>query len=265
MTERRLIVVAHYDGAGRLGKDLLGCLQRLLALPSTDVVLVSTGLDPSPYAALLAGLRIIVRENHGYDFYSWRAGLLSSDLTRYAEVLLFNSSFYVLDQQKFIDLVARPGDIDAEMRGLTVSWEKAFHAQSYYLTFSPRVVASESFGRFWSEMTPLSRRQEVIRKYEIGLSRTLSAHFRIESIFEPTELERAVMLERYLRAYPPRSRWSLTPTYARYRTRLNPSLLLWDSIAERYGIVKKQLVSENPHGLDITELRRRVEDVVGQA
>src|SRR5262249_21110521 len=161
-------------------------------------------------------------------FYSWRQGLLESALENYTEAVLINSSFYVLDVGRFLAILRPPLPASTDVRGLTVSWELGFHAQSYFLQLSQRAMLSDEFQRFWQEMTPLSVRQEVIGRYELGLSAALSQRFRIDSIFQPGDYEKFVMIGRKFPNLRWTERFTLASGYDQFRIYLNPSLLLWD-------------------------------------
>ena len=251
---RKIIVMAHFEPDGRLSDDWLRLLELLRAGGFADLVLVSTGLDAARYAEALDGVRVMVRENVGYDFYSWRQAIAGTDLSGYREAVLINNSFFVVDPSKFCALLAAPMPDGSHVRGLTVSWEIAHHAQSYFLQFSQTAIASDAFQAFWSSVEPVSDRATVIARYEIGLSRELGRHFPIEPIFRPGPYEKFLMMRRGLR----NSSWVNAATLAQgfeaAKGALNPSLMLWDCLLPLYGIVKKQLARENPLNFRIDDL-----------
>jgi rhamnosyltransferase len=255
MGRDKLILIAHFDPAARLTRDWLQLLDELRSPEFADLVLISTGLDPAPYQSRLAGVHVIVRENIGYDFYSWRQGLLEVPPTTYEEVVLLNTSFYVADAVKFSALLRQQMPPEARVRGLTVSWEEAYHAQSYFLQFSREVLQSEAFKRFWRDMRPVSARQTVIDLYEVGLARQLSREFPIEPILALGPYERFLMLRRGLKDASRIPADKLEEAFDFYKKAFNPSLLLWDCLLHRYGIVKRQLVQENPFRAPIDEVR----------
>jgi rhamnosyltransferase len=256
--EKKLIVIAHFDAAGILSKDWLTFLALLKSEAFADLVLVSTGLNAQRYTEQLAGVRVIVRDNVGYDFYSWRQGILESSLERYDELTLINSSFFVPDAQKFIAVLRQPMPSGAQIRGLTVSWQWEFHAQSYFLQFSREVVGSASFQSFWRDMQPISERNDVVLNYEIGLSKALGKEFRIESIFPVGPYEKFLLLRRGLKDPSWVNAATLDRGYEQFKSAFNPSLMLWDALLFRYGIVKKQFVTQNPFNWPIDELRNFV-------
>jgi rhamnosyltransferase len=255
MAHDKLILIAHFDPAGALSRDWLELLANLRASGFADLVLISTRLNLALYEERLAGVRVVVRENVGYDFYSWRHGLLELPLRGYDEVVLLNSSTFVLDAGKFSRVLRQPMPADARVRALTVSWQEGFHAQSYFLQFGRAVLESAVFKRFWQDMHPVSDRQTVIDLYEVGLSRQLGREFPIEPIFALGPYERFLMLRRGLKDASKIPVAQMEEAYEFYKQSLNPCLLLWDCLLHRYGIVKKQLVHENPFRAPIDEVR----------
>jgi Rhamnan synthesis protein F len=254
----KIILIAHFDAAGRLTADWRRLIARLKAEDFAELVLISTGIDASAYRESLQGVRVIERENIGYDFYSWRQAIVEPAFEAYHEAILINNSFYVVDAAKFCAALRAPLPGDVHFRGLTVSWERAFHAQSYFLQFSAEAIRSEAFGRFWRQMRPLSDRMAVIEHYELGLSRELGREFPVGSTLEIGPYEKFLMLRRGLK----NSSWvnaaNLDEGYERAKTFMNPSLMLWDCLLQAYGIVKKQLVHQNPLNWPIEELKQFV-------
>jgi rhamnosyltransferase len=252
----KIILLAHYEPDGRLSEDWCRLLRLLRAGGFADVVLVSTGLDAERYREALEGTRTIIRENVGYDFYSWRRAIAETSLSDYREAILINNSFHIVDPERFCEVLQAPLPGDVDVRGLTASWEIAYHAQSYFMQFSNAAVRSAPFESFWANLEPVSDRTSVIGRYEIGLSRELSRHFRIDSIFRPGPYEKYLLLRRGLK----NSSWvngaTLERGYEAAKGVLNPALMLWDCLLPRYGIVKKQLVHQNP-------LNWPIENIVG--
>jgi hypothetical protein len=143
-----------------------------------------------------------------------------------------------------------------QIRGLTVSWQKGFHAQSYFLQFTAEVIRSETFKKFWWEMQPISERESVIDNYEVGFSRELCQQFRIDPILSIGDYEKFLLLRRVLKDPSVINGSNLEHAYQQLKNVFNPSILLWEPLLIRFGIAKKQLVHENPFNFPIDELRR---------
>lgn len=119
------------------------------------------------------------RENTCPDFGSWKAGIsLLAQEYKPDSVLLANDSVF----GPFYDLAT----IIATMKkrfdvwGMTDSLEIDYHLQSYFLYFNKSVIYSNAWTSFWQNVDVALTKQEVIDKYEIGLTKALlSAKFRL--------------------------------------------------------------------------------------
>lgn len=188
--------MAHSDPQGRLGPHVRRQVQAL-ADAFDEVIVVSTAnLRPESSAWLRSRVDLIERANYGYDFYSYRTGLASRDLRRHDEVVICNDSYVgplrgytrILD-----DMAGRPIDF----WGLTETDRVQHHVQSFFMAFRPWAIESEAFRNFWDRMEPLSDRMTVIRRYEVGLSRTLyEAGFASAAYFQETAADRRIARRR---------------------------------------------------------------------
>jgi len=227
---RRAFVVAHYDPAGRVARHLRGLVTHLASLGR--VVFVSTNLTDAEATALRTpAVEVITRPNEGYDFYSYRRGIEAlGDLAAIDELLLLNSSFVCLEPptltRRFFEC-SRP---DIDVLGLTSNYEYAAHIQSYWISFeSRRVLDSPAFAQWWREMEPVSQRDLVIPRYEVGLSQAMNkAGFRLASAFTPPAQQPAP-----------------------YR---NPTHIFWDALLAEFGILKLELLRTNPFRMDLSRL-----------
>lgn len=190
---KRLAVMAHYDPAGRVAPYVRHQLGELLAFFDTVRFVTVAQLSADERGSLDPRLEVIERPNTGYDFYSYKVGLDGADLTTYDEVLLCNDT-YVGPLVPFADIFGAMDRVEADFWGLTLSEEIAPHVQSYFVAFRRTALASPAFGDFWASMEPVSDRDEVIRRYEVGMSTRLhDAGLRSAAYFVPTaaELRRA--------------------------------------------------------------------------
>jgi hypothetical protein len=128
-------------------------------------------------------VRIINRENKGYDFYGWKTGLEKyAQYKVHAGLLLVNDS--VLGPLFSIrDILARLENCDADIVGMTDSFHVCPHLQSYFLYCKKNVVLSEEFSGFFKEVEVLELKIAVIRRYEMGFSRLLRHRFRLSALY----------------------------------------------------------------------------------
>ena len=266
-------VIAHYHPTGRVPQHLYDLIVRLHAL-SRRIVFVSTGISDDQIVRLEPFARVIRRENFGYDFWSYRVGIDSlGDLSAVDRLVLLNSSFVTIYPRLLIPHFTMPV-IGKRVRGLTESRHPSRHLQSYCLMFdTPALLASEPFRQWWGELTPLSDREEVILHQELGLSaHFVAARIRMVPVFEPEPTHLARALCRYIAGLPPTAqignisadgRSLLLPLKRGYK--LNPSHFLWDALLERTGILKIELVRDNPMDLGLQHLRKALEHKVQAA
>jgi lipopolysaccharide biosynthesis protein len=247
------VILAHYHPRGLIRNDLSGLMRALRALPAR-VLLVSTHLAPAHRVP--AGVEVMVRENHGYDFYSYKVGLEAlGDLRGLRRVILMNSSFACLDPEKLIGRFFRGDHTPYDAFALTESEERAPHLQSFLISFNAACMASSAVRAWWGSMAPLDDRREVIDTYELGLSRFLrSAGFALGSAYRPGARQRLTALARSLR----RRRWVLNPRA------LNPTHFYWDFLLKEFGIIKIELIRSDPYALLDEPTRCALSAAVGE-
>lgn len=116
---------------------------------------------------------IVERENKCPDFGSWKLGLYLLDWCRkFNSVLLANDSVFgpFYDLGKIISSMKKKFDV----WGMTDSYEVDYHIQSYFLHFNKKVLSSETWELFWKNVDITLSKQEVINRYEAGLTKTFS-------------------------------------------------------------------------------------------
>jgi 2-polyprenyl-3-methyl-5-hydroxy-6-metoxy-1,4-benzoquinol methylase len=203
-----------------------------------DTVFISTSASISESdLKKLAGycIRIISRENRGYDFFSWKVGLEQySHYHEHAGLLLANDSVYgpLFD---FGDIITRLENIDADIVGMTDSYRYYPHLQSYFLYCKNPVVLSKEFINFFDQVEALQLKNAVIRKYEVGFSKIMGKQFRLAALYSLEDmLDQAVYLER------PKSG-------------IDPTVRLWKSLITKFKFpfLKRSLLTKR--GVSINE------------
>lgn len=272
----RLAVVATYDAGGRLWPHVRHQIETYAAV--AEVIVVSAGgLRPDDLAWARARARVVERDNAGYDFASYRAGLdEAGDLGRFELVLVANDSFVgpVLPLEQIIDEMATRR---VDFWGLTRNAEQGDHLQSYFVAFTPAALGSEAFASFWSDFEPLDDRDEVISRYEVGLtSRLAGAGLSYDAYFVPRAREHGLARARRswmsvnLSLDPENDPRPVpvpgsTEEWNRVRTvgvlPANPCITLADSVLDggRLPIVKIETLRDDPYALDADVLLRRCE------
>jgi lipopolysaccharide biosynthesis protein len=136
-----------------------------------SILFVSTSTLPESCVHRLSQYTclIVERENICPDFGSWKAGLSMLNWEKLDAVLLTNDSvfgpLFNLD-----DIIVSMKD-RYDVWGMSENYETDHHLQSYFLNFNKRAITSEIFRTFWDNVDLSAVKEEVIEKYEIGISR----------------------------------------------------------------------------------------------
>ena len=171
----RVAVIAHWAPDSTVSRSVAE-LTRVLSANEYWVVVVSTAEGAGPLEwpePQPPGVTILRRPNAGYDFGSWATALDRYPVVAGADqVLLMNDSlagpFEPID-----DLLAQFRDSRADVWGLTDTTQFGDHLQSYCLGFKNQTLREAPLARFWRGIRVESSRDDVIWRYEIGLSRLL--------------------------------------------------------------------------------------------
>ena len=260
-------VIAHYHAEGRLPRHLLA-LVHSLSTRVGRIVFVSTGLSDAAAAELEPLATVIRRENIGYDFWSYKLGIDAlGEVSGLERLLLVNSSFISVDPERLCAAMLGPISGPA-LRGLSLSHDRSVHLQSYCLAFEGRdLIASARFAEWWRAMTPISDREQVIARYELGLSRWFAdAGVPLQAAYVPDRNDLLVALCRaignansssrnYLSADHDSDRVQLDLGLAR---KLNPTHYLWDRLYARFGMLKIELLRDNPTQQNLARFRQQL-------
>lgn len=250
MSPTTAFVFAHFSPNGTVSESMRRLVREARRL-AASVHFVSTGLDIGPDDELHTLSKLVLRENFGYDFWSYRVGLLdalqANDLER---VILVNSSFVALDPHRLFGEMLKPVE-GPRIRGLTVSHEVCRHAQSYLVSMeSKTLLQSSEFKEWWLGMVPISDRDQVIQRYEIGMSRHFaSLGVPISAAYEPSNAETLIALARAIGS----RQWAVGPVQGdrvsidlKPAKSLNPTHFLWDFVFRRFQLLKLELLRSNP-------------------
>jgi len=233
---KKILVVAHFHQAGLLRLDTIDLLQCLASLYD-QIILISTNLKEIELNKISPEIEVKIRENTGYDFYSYREGinkiLEKISPNEISHLTLMNTSFVCLDVEKFkenyFEFCFRNTGIDAI--GLTESTEIKHHIQSYLMTFNENIMQNPKFIEWWDNMSPIDERQQVIEQYEIGFSMLLGKlGFKIGALM----------------CTDPRS-GILNPTHGRFQEML-----------DIFGIIKIEVFKRNPHKLNLSAINQMI-------
>jgi abequosyltransferase len=182
---RPVCIFSSYDDEDIVREIVYYYLQQL-KMAGFDTVFVSTSsvlseLDLKKLTDLC--IRIISRENKGYDFYSWKVGLEHyPQYCEHAGLLLANDSVYgpFFD---FGDIIEKLQCNQADIIGLTDNYQYYPHLQSYFIYCKSPVFLSKEFRDFFDYVKVTSLKSTVIRQYEVGFAQRLSRQFEISALY----------------------------------------------------------------------------------
>jgi lipopolysaccharide biosynthesis protein len=172
----RVAVIAHWSGRAQVSRSVCTLVREFQSFGY--VVVVSSACETPDdlvwdTSVCTDELVVIRKRNVGYDFGSWSVALrLIPEIAQSGRVIIANDSM----TGPFVTLrplLERFESTSADVWGLTDSQQFEPHLQSYLLGFRGGVLADRTLRAFWDGVRDLPDKQEVIFKYEIGLSRLL--------------------------------------------------------------------------------------------
>ncbi|SMF75255.1 rhamnan synthesis F family protein [Pseudobacteriovorax antillogorgiicola] len=177
--ERNFALFAHWDPHGLIDNYVIHHLKFLCEI-GVAPILISTSDKLSPYEIDRAKKythKIISRKNTGLDFASWKQALISCP-----EALERNHLFFLNDSVygPFRDISNTYNFLLKQTSGLwgmNDSFEKnCRHIQSFFLCFTPQIVMHPYFRKFIDQIGILDDKEEIIVRYEVGLSGRTARH-----------------------------------------------------------------------------------------
>lgn len=264
----RAIIVAHFDRDRKLASYLVSALAQYRKI-ADHIVLSSASLERLPAEAAPYVDTFVARENIGYDFCSWRDGLKTIEHPEHFDEIIFvNDSVYgpLFDLHP---LLSRFSYDQVDMWGMVMSTQATKrsdarfspHIQSWFYAMRNPILRSESFVDFWKSVEPQPSKEDVIRKYEIGMStHFLRDGFRLAGVFDSREQQPVSWAE-----IRPNLVWWPLESLGRSLTHLrktikasksyNPSELLWERMLS-LGIpyVKASLFRVNHYRLNVERI-----------
>jgi lipopolysaccharide biosynthesis protein len=258
---RRLALFAHYDAGGRV-RPFIEHFLRELRTVCDDIAFVSTAklsnteLDKvRPYCSTAS-----TKANFGFDFGMWRDALEGVDLTQWDEIVLTNSSLFG-PLFPLRGVFERMDAVECDAWGMTDNLEIAWHLQSYFLVFRSSVLSAPVFRQFFRGILPYTDKEQLIRSYEVGLSRLLlDQGFTLRAMVGQNDFRGSVLPPRMALA-DLQAWWS---TVAR-RAGLSPEPMNLTTTQPiellRAGMpfVKIELLRDNPRSIPLEPVLREIE------
>ncbi|WP_340316752.1 glycosyltransferase [Rhizorhabdus argentea] len=170
--DSEIVLFVTHSRSGKIKPHVLPYLRSLKAqkLGIFLIAAVDRPVDLPPELIDLADA-VMVRRNAGYDFGAWSHALkLYPRLYGAATLYLANDSvFPATGDGRIGAIVDRVRQSNADLVGLTESHEWRWHVQSYLLAIKARLLSSRTFHSFMDDIRLLTRKDHVIRAYEVRL------------------------------------------------------------------------------------------------
>ncbi|HRG63810.1 MAG TPA: rhamnan synthesis F family protein [Burkholderiales bacterium] len=254
---KTVTIFAHYDPQGKIENFVIYYLEKLKAV-SNQIIFVSTSMLNDIEQQKIKHLvdKIITRENIGYDFHSYKAGIDSIDgLTAYDQLILCNDSCYgPLFSLK--DIFVKMNRQEINFWGITSSNLLQFHLQSYFLVFNKPVLQSNCFINFWKNLPIYQNRKDIIHNYEIALTQVLISNNHYAASYIPINFKVSSfwLIKRYFKLLIKRyvlhsTNYSTLGNILKFRkiSTLDKTIILWDYLVEQYKMpfIKRKIIKSD--------------------
>jgi len=188
----RALVFAHYDRDRIFDPHVVRALSVYRSLVDTLVVVSSSARELPDVLRPIIDV-FIARDNVGYDFCSWRDGIGSlAHASDFDELVCVNDSVYgpLFDLEPAF---RNPRVADADLWGMCLSEQGTKrrgpgsfpHVQSWFFVMRRPLLQSAAFAHFWQSVEPQARKDDVIDRYEIGMTEHFTrSGFRAAALYD---------------------------------------------------------------------------------
>lgn len=251
MNRKTAFIIAHWSSSG-LVADHLFEFTKFASKISNHVIFASTNINIDEEKRISKICSVLKVDNIGYDFWSYKKGfeMIQNILPNIDRLIFMNSSILIFDPKFLMNKLDHLGD-EQGIKSITISNDRAMHAQSFFVAFDGnQLVNSKDMKEWWDIVKPTSSKQDVIDKYELGMS----DHFRrkgvkFTSIYTPTSLQKLIAIARAIGNYNLPVKINEVTTKVEIDLELdnllNPTHFHWDSIADETGTIKIELLKFN--------------------
>ncbi len=265
---RRVAVLVHWDPRSRVHDYVVNyakCLQEagfaVIFATSCKKLVHSEIARITPHVALT-----LFRVNRGYDFGAYNDAI--AEIPNFQNLdclLLVNDSVYG-PLHDLRPVLARCDD-SADVWGLTDSWDRAWHLQSYFLLFRANALRSQVFAQFWRKMIFCNGKEYAINQHEVGLSQKLiRAGLRVETVFSYARTREAYLKKINQSARKNAFISKRVAHHTKDGTPLNATHFYWDVLIKqfKYPFIKRDLLIDNSQRIENLFTWRNLVSTVSQ-
>lgn len=258
------VIFAHYSKTNCIDAACIHSLQGLKSIADEIIFISTSNLSQTEKAKISPYCKIIeCRENMGLDFGSYQFGLSFINKNKTDYLILTNDSVYgpIYPLQETLHKAIHSS---AQIFGITLSYEKHKHLQSFFMLFKKEAFTHSAFNLFWEQIDLHKPKQEIILDYEIGLSQTLLNNgLKIDALYNKNfNIYIKVLL--FI--------WHTQTRYKLYRLKklihkqthnrdigFNPLHILAEKLVKKHRVpyIKKELIDKNPYQIHLSNFLLR--------
>jgi hypothetical protein len=263
----KVAIFMHFDRGGRVSVPIITYLKDLVANGRSVIFVTNSGKLTEAAKTQLQEIcaAVYIRRNRGYDFGAWRDVIDSLKLPAATteELIIINDSMYgpLLPLE---NLLAKINYDEADIWGMTESWQTRYHLQSFFLAFGPKALRSPAFLKFWQTVKPVPAKTYIVKTYEVGITQAMiKAGLRCAAMWKYDDLVKLVIDRKVLDNLIRAERFRLARTdpilmsrrlqiirirdAAARRIAMNPTADLWRQLLlTGFPFIKRELLRKNP-------------------
>lgn len=173
---KRLAIYVYHNEMGVIEDYALFYLKSLLEVADEIVVVINGAIEKNELLKLNNPfIKIIQRENKGYDFWAYRAGFFSigsEKLKTFDEIIFANSSVYG-PIYPFFELFEKMREKRVDFWGITKHQKTKNikeHIQSYFFVVRKNLFLNPIFRLYFENLRKIKNKKEAIKHLEINFT-----------------------------------------------------------------------------------------------
>ena len=173
---KSICIFAHFNKNNNLENYVIEYLNAIIELVD-EVIFVSSSKIDKDKKIILKNIvsKIIIKENLGYDFGSWKEGLFfikNNYLNLPNEIILCNDSCYI-SRNSIKKAICSMRNKKLDFWGITRNYTFGLHIPTYFISLNSGPINNKKFWDFVYSWEHKNRKINYILNYEIGLSKLL--------------------------------------------------------------------------------------------